>query len=694
LGSGAIQRVVLPKATSAQILTATARYVLEPVDAHGIFIRKGSPLPTPYRLLWQDSQGNHERYDPYLFSPVLDRALLARFNGGTLVDAFHHLGGQRLVHEGAAGLFFSVWAPHAIRVSVVGSFNGWNPEFHPLRPRGTSGVWELFIPELEEEDLDYQFSIKTREGAVLLRADPYGRAFEMRPGLKARIPEQKHLWQDAAWLERRKKRDWQHQPLLIYEMHFGSWKQGSGAGWPNYREVAPDLIRHCRSMGYTHIELLPILEHPLDESWGYQATGYFAPTSRYGTPDDFRALVDACHDAGLGVILDWVPAHFPHNEGALSRFDGAPLYEYADLREGVHPDWGTLIFNFGRPEVRSFLLSSAVFWLEEFHLDGLRVDAVSSMLYRDYSRGPGEWIPNRLGGHENLEAVSLLRMLTGWAEKAQTGVLLIAEESSAWPKVTHPAHEGGLGFSLKWNLGWFHDTVNYLGLTPPARSTRPRLLTFNRMYAFTERFLLPLSHDEVTQGKGPLIDKMPGRTEEAMANLRLFFVYQMFTPGKKLCFMGNEFGASREWNLKGGLDWKEAGQPPGSGILRLNRKLGQLYAAHPPLYDLDSDERGFEWIDCPAPGSAVVAFARLDQKGSRLIGIFNFSRQAVCDYPIRSPGSGSLRLLLNSDWIHYGGRSRPGQPHLRTGQSVTERTIDLPPLTALLLDGSGLEEPP
>ena len=685
-GPQAIQRVVLPGAEYVQILTTGTPHKLDCVDdLNGFFVREGSPLPTPYRLLWHDRLGSHERYDPYLFGPVLDGTVLARLNAGTLLDAPQHLGAKRIVHEGVPGLFFAVWAPRAIQVSVVGDFNGWNPAFHPLRPRGTSGVWELFIPGLEDDNSGYQFALKAREGPVLLRADPYGRAFEMRPGPKARIPEQQHIWHDAEWLERRKKWDWQHEPLQIYEVHLGSWKRSSDPGWPNYRDVARDLVEHCRLLGYTHIELLPILEHPLDESWGYQATGYFAPTSRYGSPDDFRAFVETCHEAGIGVILDWVPAHFPGNEGALSRFDGEPLYEYADPREGWHPDWGTLIFNFGRPEVRSFLLSSAIFWLEEFHLDGLRVDAVSSMLYRDYSRGPGEWIPNRLGTHENLEAVSFLRTLTGWAENAQTGILLIAEESSAWPHVTHPTQDGGLGFSLKWNLGWFHDTVDYLHLLPPARTAQPQLLTFNRIYAFTERFLLPLSHDEVTHGKGPLIDKMSGTPQETRASLRLLLVYQMLTPGKKLSFMGNEFGASREWMLKSGLDWEEAGRPPGSGILRLNRDLGRLYATHPSLYDLDFDERGFKWIDCPAPGSAVLSFARLDRKGRPLIGIFNFGRLAMCDYPLPPVGAGSLRLLLNSEWVNYGGRSSL-EELFKTKPPGEPGTIDLPPLTALLLD--------
>jgi 1,4-alpha-glucan branching enzyme len=685
LGSQAIQRVVLPQAESAEILTEAGRYPLTRTD-RGLFVREGSLLPSPYRVRWQDGCGCREGYDPYLFGPVLDGTVLARFNGGALLDAHNHFGGHRIVHEGVPGLFFAVWAPRAVGASVVGDFNRWNPDFHPLRPRGTSGVWELFIPGLEEADPSYQFALKTREGKILLRADPYGRAFEMRPGLKARIPKPRHVWQDAEWLEHRKGWDWQHQPLHIYEVHLGSWRRGSIPGEPNYRDLAQALVRHCRLLGCTHVELLPILEHPLDESWGYQATGYFAPTSRYGTPDDLRALVEICHEAGVGVLLDWVPAHFPGNEGSLSRFDGEPLYEYPDPREGRHPDWGTLIFNFGRPEVRSFLLSSAVFWLEEFHLDGLRVDAVSSMLYRDYSRGPGEWIPNRLGTHENLEAVSLLQTLTGWAERRKTGILLIAEESSAWPRVTHPAREGGLGFSLKWNLGWFHDTVNYLQLPAPARSAQPQLLTFNRMYAYTERFLLPLSHDEVTQGKGPLIDKMSGTPEEARANLRLFLVYQMLTPGKKLSFMGNEFGASREWTLSGGLDWKEAGRPPGSGILRLNQDLGRLYATHPPLHDLDFDERGFEWIDCPASGSAVLSFARRDRTGDSLIGIFNFGRQAVCDYPVRFSGKALPRLLLNSDWTCYGGRSPAEAPAFRTGLSGGTGMIDIPPLAVLLLD--------
>jgi 1,4-alpha-glucan branching enzyme len=682
-GPLAVQRAVLPDAVSAAILTRDESYPLERIDAHGLFARQGAPLPTPYRLRWQNQRGLHERYDPYLFGPVLDAATLSRFNAGLFTEAHHHLGGHRRIHDGVPGLFFAVWAPRAVRASVIGEFNGWNREFHPMRPRGSSGIWELFIPGIDGL-LDYQFALETRVGDILIRADPYGQAYEPRPGTKAWIPEASHVWQDADWLERRQTNDWPHQPLHIYEVHLGSWKRGPGGTWLNYRELACDLIAYCRTMGYTHIELLPVLEHPLDESWGYQITGYFAPTGRFGTPDDFRALVDACHGAGLGVILDWVPAHFPRNEGALCRFDGEALYEYADPREGVHPDWGTLIFNYGRPEVRSFLLSSAACWLVDFHLDGLRVDAVSSMLYRDFSRAPGQWIPNHYGTPENLEAVSLLQALNEWAATHEPGVLMIAEESSAWPGVSRPVRKGGLGFSMKWNLGWFHDTVDYLRLPPPARNRQPGLLTFNRMYAFTERFLLPLSHDEVVHGKGPLIDKMPGDPREALANLRLLFVYQMLTPGKKLCFMGNEFGVSREWDVLAGLDWRESGQMPGSGILSLNRDLGRLYAAHPPLYDLDFDERGFEWTDCPAPGSAILAFLRLDRNGSRLAGIFNFSCQAVCDYPVPL-GEGVVRLLLNSDWTGYGGRTPPGAGSLRAPRPDGPFEVDLPPLTALVL---------
>ena len=550
-------RVFAPHSESVSLEIGGNWAPLVKVHLQGLFEWRGAAPPErPYRLRHKAGSRTWECYDPYAFPSCILPLDLHLLGEGRLLQGYRTLGAQQATSLGVAGTRFAVWAPNAERVSVVGDFNGWDGRLHPMRNLGPSGVWELFIPELPEGSL-YKFELRTRDGGhVMTKIDPYAREFELRPSTACKIAApQRHQWGDAAWLEKRGQLDWLHAPFNIYEIHPGSWKRRPDGTFHNWRELAQSLIPYVREMGYTHIELMPVSEHPLDESWGYQATGYFAPTSRFGTPDDFRAFVDACHQADLGVILDWVPAHFPQDAWALARFDGTALYEHEDPRLGLHIDWGTHIFNFGRHEVKSFLLSSAHCWLSDFHLDGLRVDAVASMLYLDYSRKAGEWIPNKYGGRENLEAIAFLRELNIMVHDEFPGALTFAEESTSWPMVSRPVHLGGLGFSMKWNMGWMNDTLRYISNDPVHRRYHQNELTFGQLYAYTENFVLPFSHDEVVHGKKSLLDKMPGDSWQKFANLRLLQVYQMTYPGKKLNFMGNEFGQGREWRDGGELDW-------------------------------------------------------------------------------------------------------------------------------------------
>ena len=510
------------------------------------------------------------------------------FNEGRNCQSYRLLG----AHPQAVGTLFRVWAPNAAQVSVVGDFNGWRGGVHGMRSLGDGGVWEGLVAEAGPGDL-YRFEIVRRDGgARLVKNDPYARGFELRPGTAAYVvAPSRHVWGDAQWLQQRAAWDWQRAPLNIYEVHPGSWMRHVDGRPYLWRELAERLIPYALAQGYTHLELLPITEHPLDESWGYQATGYFAPTSRYGSPDDLRAFVDACHRAGLGVLLDWVPGHFPQDDWALARYDGTALYEHEDPRLGLHADWGTHVFNYGRHEVRSFLLSSAHWWLAEFHFDGLRVDAVASMLYLDYSREPGQWLPNRHGGRENLEAIDFLRELNSMVHGEFPGALTIAEESTAWPQVSRPTYVGGLGFSMKWNMGWMSDSLRYFRRDPVHRRWHHDEVTFGQLYAYSENFVLPLSHDEVVHGKGSLLGKMPGDAWQRFANLRLLLAWQAFTPGKKLMFMGGEFGQAREWAQDRELDWALLAEPAHAGVQRLSADLNRLYRDLPALHGQDFDSR-------------------------------------------------------------------------------------------------------
>lgn len=684
-----VQRAFLPGASAAEIQTPQGWVAMNLQHPDGIFVHEGDLLPTPYRLRWQDHSGTHESYDPYVFSPVLGDLEVYLFGEGRLYEAYLHLGAHQRHHEGVDGVLFVVWAPNAERVSVVGDFNGWDGRCHPMRVRGQSGLWELFIPNLGTGEI-YKFEIRHRDsGAVFVKTDPYANAFELRPSTAARVVADHHVWSDQVWMQARSQSDWQHAPMNIYEVHLGSWQRDETGGFLSYPVLAERLLHYVQEMHYTHIELMPVMEHPLDESWGYQVSGYFAPTSRFGNPDDFRAFVDRFHQAGIGVLLDWVPGHFPKDDWGLARFDGTPLYEYADPREGEHRDWGTYIFNFGRNEVRGFLLANACYWADSFHIDGLRVDAVASLLYRDYSREAGEWIPNRHGGRENLEAIEFLREMNVVLNERYPGILTIAEESTSWPMVSRPTYVGGLGFSMKWNMGWMNDTLSYMQQNPVYRRFHQDSLTFSQLYAYSENFVLPLSHDEVVHGKHSLLDKMPGDVWQRFANLRLLLSYQHAHPGKKLNFMGNEFAQGREWSCSQALDWDLLQTDWHQGIQRLSRDLAHMYRDIPALHALDFQQEGFSWIDCHDADQSVLSFLRRDREGRFVLAVFNFTPVLRQNYRLGVPEPGNYREIFNSDAAAYHGSNAGNQPKPAETRSWMglpySMALTLPPLAAIFL---------
>ncbi len=592
-------RVFRPYAATVSVRTRSGFEPMKRVHAQGVFVWQGAEPPSrPVMLRISEAQGEFDTFDPYSFAPAISADDLYLFNEGRLEQAYRMLGSRIEQRDGVDGVRFACWAPNAGRVSVVGEFNRWDGRAHPMSAHGLSGVFELFIPGIAAGAL-YRYEIRNRaSGEVFVKTDPYARFHEMRPGNAAQVTTEGYAWGDEQWVSTRSRWDWLHAPINVYEVHLGSWRRHPDGRFYTYGELAQSLIPYVVEMGYTHIELLPVSEHPLDESWGYQTTGYFAVTSRFGTVEGFKAFVDACHQAGIGVLLDWVPAHFPTDAFSLARFDGTALYEHEDPRLGFHQDWGTHIFNYGRKEVKSFLLSSAHYWLAECHIDGLRVDAVASMLYLDYSRKAGEWIPNRFGGRENLDAIEFLRELNVMVHRDFPGALTCAEESTAWPMVSRPVYLGGLGFSMKWNMGWMNDTLAYLRNDPVHRRFHHNQLTFGQVYAYTENFMLPLSHDEVVHGKGSLLGKMPGDAWQKFANVRLLLAYQFATSGKKLTFMGNEFAQGREWRAGGELDWGLLGIDWHRGVQTMVRDLSRLYRNEPALHELEFDQAGFRWIDC------------------------------------------------------------------------------------------------
>lgn len=691
-------RAFQPAAASVEVRIGDKWQAMYRLHADGVFEYASNTAvqaPVSLRITPFGSHPAYEIVDAYGFDSSISADELHLFGEGRLYEAYRTLGANCMTLQGVSGVRFAVWAPNASRVSVVGSFNQWDGRVHAMRVLGSSGVWELFIPHLTEQDL-YKFEIRNREyGHVMLKADPYGKAFEARPGTANRICDSDYVWQDQAWQQQRAQHDWLHAPFNCYEIHLGSWQRDAQGHFIGYRAMADALIPHITAMGYTHIELLPIAEHPLNESWGYQVTGYFAPTQRFGSPDDLKYLIDRCHAAHIGVILDWVPGHFPKDDWALARFDGTALYEHADPRLGEHMDWGTYIFNYGRNEVQSFLLSNAYYWLQEFHIDGLRVDAVASMLYLDYSRKDGEWLPNAYGGRENLDVIAFLKQLNLMVGERFPGVLTIAEESTAWPAVSRPVYAGGLGFSMKWNMGWMNDVLTYMQLDPVYRQYHHNRLTFGQMYAYSENFVLPFSHDEVVHGKRSLLDKMPGDDWQKFANLRLLLTMQMTMPGKKLNFMGNEIGQRREWSVNQSLDWHllEDSTPEHAlhrGIQSLNSTLNHLYLQQPALHRQDFDVQGFQWIDCEDASQSLLSYIRRGDAESFVIIVLNFTPVPRHQFRLGVPQAGHYRELFNSDATQFGGSSIVNTHGCHTDaiawmQQPVSLSLDLPPLAGVIL---------
>jgi 1,4-alpha-glucan branching enzyme len=586
--------------------------------------------------------------DPYRFVPSVGELDLYLWGEGRHEQIWKVLGAHYRPHEGIEGTSFSVWAPHATAARVVGDFNSWDGILHSMRRLDDNGVWELFVPGLTPGN-NYKFDLRTDAGEWVRRADPMARSTEHPPATASVVGVTSHEWDDAAWLTKRAETDALNSPMSVYEIHVGSWRPGLG-----YREVADQLIEYLGETGFTHVEFMPLAEHPFGGSWGYQVTGYYAPTSRFGSADDLKYLIDRLHQAGIGVIMDWVPGHFPKDEWALARFDGHPLYEHSDPRRGEQPDWGTLIFNFGDSQVRNFLVANALYWLEEFHIDGLRVDAVASMLYLDYSREGDDWLPNKFGGRENLEAISFLQEVNATAYKRNPGVIMIAEESTSWAGVTRPTSGGGLGFGMKWNMGWMHDSLQYMAFDPMFRAHHHNDITFSFLYAFSENFLLPISHDEVVHGKGSLLTKMPGDQWQKLANVRAYFAFMWAHPGKQLLFMGTEFGQPSEWSEERGLDWWILDQPVHQGLLKLVGQLNSVYKAEPSLWQQDNVPGGFEWLEGGDAANNVVSFLRWDSEGQPIAVFMNFSGRPVA-YRTGLPFAGVWDELLNTDAAEYGG---------------------------------------
>ncbi|HEX4985213.1 MAG TPA: 1,4-alpha-glucan branching protein GlgB [Burkholderiales bacterium] len=684
-------RVLRPDAAAVSVRTRAGFAPMQRVHDQGVFAWAGAEAPpAPVTLRIRAGASEFEVVDPYSFPPAIGADDLYLFNEGRHEQAYRMLGSRLETRDGVAGVRFACWAPNAARVSVVGDFNGWDGRLHPMAVHGASGIWELFVPGVPAGAL-YKYEIRNRaSGEIFVKTDPYALCCELRPGTAARVADGAYGWGDGDWMRARAGWDWLHAPINVYEVHAGSWRRHPDGRFYTYAELAQSLIPYVADMGYTHIELLPVSEHPLDESWGYQTTGYFAVTSRYGDLAGFKAFVDACHRAGIGVLLDWVPAHFPTDAFSLARFDGTALYEHEDPRLGFHQDWGTHIFNYGRKEVKSFLLSSAHYWLAECHVDGLRVDAVASMLYLDYSRKAGEWIPNRHGGRENLEAIDFLRELNVMVHREFPGALTCAEESTAWPMVSRPVYLGGLGFSTKWNMGWMNDTLSYMRHDPVHRRFHHNLLTFGQIYAYSENFQLPLSHDEVVHGKGSLLGKMPGDAWQKFANVRLLLAWQFAAPGKKLGFMGNEFAQGREWRSGRELDWGLLGIDWHRGVQAMVHDLSRLYRDEPALHDLDFEQDGFRWVDCNDADQSVLCFERRARNGAVVVVALNFTPVPRHGYRVGLPRAGNWREVFNSDSHFYAGSNAGNagaivaQPFPWMGRDQSA-AITLPPLGALVL---------
>jgi 1,4-alpha-glucan branching enzyme len=662
VGDDLVVRVFRPDAKEVSVVVGKEekRFIADRLRPEGFFqaTLPGMKRDTDYRVhltAWDESTALVR--DPYAYGLIIGEVDLHLFAEGNHLKLYEQFGAHLRTIGDTEGVYFAVWAPNAQRVSVVGDFNGWDGRVNPMRRLLGSGVWELFLPGVTE-GAHYKFEIRTPRGALLLKADPFGFFSQHGKETSSMVYNlERYKWSDRDWMKARPEQKLQTSPISVYEVHLGSWRRKAEEQNRSlsYLELSDELIAYVLEMGYTHIELLPIAEHPFEGSWGYQVTNYYAPTSRFGTPDEFRHFVDKCHQAGIGVIMDWVPAHFPKDIHALAEFDGTDLYEHADPRQGEHQDWGTLIFNFGRNEVRNFLIGNALFWLDKYHIDGLRVDAVASMLYLDYSRKAGEWIPNAFGGRENLDAVHFLKRFNEVCYERFPGIMTIAEESTAWPGVTQPTYLGGLGFGFKWNMGWMHDFLHYMALDPIFRRFHHNSITFSLMYAFAEHFVLVLSHDEVVHGKGSLINKMPGDEWQQFANLRMFFAWMYGHPGKKLLFMGGEFGQRREWNHDDQLDWDLTNQPKHDGLRRLVQHLNYVYKNEPALWDCDDTHEGFEWIDFHDSENSVVAFMRKSRDGGVIVFAVNATPMVRHGYRLGVPSAGFYREIINTDAGTYGG---------------------------------------
>ncbi len=690
-------RAFLPQADAVAVVTGEGEaHAMTRMRPEGFFeLNLPQQLgPESYRLRLSRGSDSWEIEDPYRFSPFLgelDRHFLSE---GTHLEIYRRLGAHLVRLDGVAGVNFAVWAPSARRVSVVGDFNDWDGRRHPMRVHPSCGVWEIFIPGLGEGTL-YKFEVLGPDGDLMpLKTDPYAFAAEVPPLTASKVASlDGYIWGDAAWMEQRRHRAGVDAPMSVYEVHLGSWQRVPEEGQRSltYRELADRLVPYVSEMGFTHVELLPVSEHPFDGSWGYQPIGLYAPTSRFGTPDDFRHLVDRLHQAGIGVIVDWVAGHFPEDAHGLARFDGTCLYEHADPRQGRHVDWGTLIYNYGRPEVANYLLGNALFWLDQYHIDGLRVDAVASMLYLDYSRGEGEWVPNEYGGRENLEAVAFLKRMNELVYARHDGAFTIAEESTAWPMVSRPTYLGGLGFGYKWNMGWMHDSLSYISMDPVYRKHHHNELTFGLLYAFNENFILPLSHDEVVHGKRSIFGRMPGDAWQRYANLRCYLAFMFTHPGKKLLFMGGEFAQEREWNHDSSLDWHLLERPENQGIKQLVADLNRLYRSTPALHQLDCDQGGFAWIDCHDHAQSVLSFLRRGVADEQVaVVICNFTPVVRHDYRVGVPFDGLWRIILNTDSVFYGGSDvGPGEVRAERDEGwhgyPYAVSLSLPPLATLVL---------
>jgi 1,4-alpha-glucan branching enzyme len=691
---GVVVRVFHPAATDATVVWKDGTQDMQRIDERGLFETRLSTTEVPaYWLKMHAGKHAWEMQDPYRFLPTLGELDLHLIGEGRHMELWRRLGARVIEHQGTRGTAFAVWAPNARGIRVVSDASGWDDRLHPMRSLGGGGVWELFLPGVDA-GTRYKYEVIRADGRAVMHADPLATRSERPPANASIVDESQHSWSDREWMQRRATTVYDSAPLSIYEVHLGSWRRVADEGDRplTYLEAAEQLGDYCVEMGFTHVEFMPLAEHPFTGSWGYQVTGYYAPTARYGTPDEMRAMVDALHRRGIGIILDWVPAHFPRDEWALARFDGTALYEHVDPRRGEHPDWGTLVFNYGRNEVRNFLVANAHYWLEEFHIDGLRVDAVASMLYLDYSRKAGEWIPNPYGGRENLEAISLLRETNDMVQRDFPGALMIAEESTAWPGVSRPTSSGGLGFNFKWNMGWMHDTLQYISNDPVFRRYHHHELTFGLLYAWSERFVLPLSHDEVVHGKSSLIGKMPGDIWQKRANLRALLAWMWAHPGKQLLFMGGEIGQFDEWSHDRSVDWHLLDYPEHEGIRRLVRDINVVYRSKPALFERDVSPEGFRWIDAGNADQNVISFIRYDAHGHPgLVCVANFSPTVHENFRVGLPLQGPWREAINSDADVYGGanvRNWEGIEAVAEGWNGQpfSGVVHLPPLAVMWLE--------